>query len=232
MKQKYLQSRIEDGLSDTTIKAMRSRLAKIPDQFLPKDPAGLHKHLIAEGYSPYTIKQMMTLATQVAGSDAFASYMKKKQRALANVYAPKKVPLTFDEALACMKESMPDGDREFALGLLASGLRISEAAKLDDSGQVVGKGSKLRAVANADMVSAKPPKSIDTFRRRLKEATGLTPHQLRKLAATKFVELGAREAELCALFGWSAFATASIYIQAKNTDTMDDKVKGIIKDGK
>lgn len=231
MKQKYLQSRIEDGLSDTTIKAMRSRLAKIPDQFLPKDPAGLHKHLIAEGYSPYTIKQMMTLASQVAGSDAFASYMKKKQRAFANVYAPKKVPLTFDEALTAIK-SMPDGDREFALGLLASGLRISEAAKLDESGQVVGKGRKLRAVANADMVTAKPPLSIDTFRRRLKEATGLTPHQLRKLAATKFVELGAREAELCALFGWSAFATASIYIQAKNTDTMADKVKGIIKDGK
>lgn len=231
MKQKYLQSRIEDGLSDTTIAAMRSRLAKIPDAFLPSDPAGLHKHLIAEGYSPYTIKQMMTLATQVAGSAAFASYMKKKQRAFANVYAPKKVPLTFDEALASIK-SMPDGDREFALGLLASGLRISEAAKLDESGQVVGKGSKLRAVANADMVVAEPPLSIDTFRRRLKEATGLTPHQLRKLAATKFVELGAREAELCGLFGWSSFQTASIYIQAQNTDTMAAKVKGIIKDGK
>ena len=221
----------------STLKPVKSRLALINEAYLPADPLALYKELTAKGYGAYTVKQVMLLATQVAKhgaatTETYTAFMQNRKRLFANAYAPKKVPLSFEEALEKIG-IMPDRSREFALGLIVSGLRISEASKVDADGQVVGKGNKLRSVPNAEMVTSSPVGvSLDTFRRDLKAATGLTPQQLRKLAATKMAKLGAREADLCAMLGWASFQTASIYLQAENVADVTARLKGAVSNAK
>lgn len=231
LKDQYLASKAQQW-SASTLRPVSCRLALIPDAMLPHDPQGLYDSLAGQGYGAYTIKQVMLLATQVCkhtapSTETYSRFMADRRRLFANAYAPKKVPHSFDDTLKAIK-TMANGSREFALGLIVSGLRISEAANVDADGQVVGKGNKLRSVPNADMVTRAPRASLQTFRRELKAATGLTPHQLRKLAASKFVEFGAREAELCSALGWSSFSTASLYIQANGVAAMSDKLKKMV----
>jgi len=230
--QAYLDSK-KDQWSETTTKSVASKLKSIDTAYLPLDPASLHADLVRQGYGAYSVKQMMLLAAQVCKygvasgvlpSEAYTGFLKTRSRLFANAYTPKKVPASFEEAVTAIKSMGCAASRDFAIGLLVSGLRISEASKLVDS-TVIGKGNKLRSVPNAELVRHAPPKSIATFRRELAKATGLTPHQLRKLAATKFVKLGAREAELCSIFGWSSYQTASIYIQAENVSDMATQMK-------
>jgi integrase len=137
---------------------------------------------------------------------------------------PKKPTVTFSEALNHLRtcQLLDEPTRVFALAMLTSGLRLSEALKVNGATMVIGKGGKARQVYNAPLTSD----GVSIKRLRTSLATvGLTPHMLRKLAATQAVELGAREADLLAMFGWSSAQTASYYVQATKTGDIAAKMK-------
>lgn len=216
VKEAYLNSKA-NSWSYTTYKGEASRLASIPDQYLPNNPQGFYRYCVETGYKPYTIKILFIRAAQLAGfgwpkqANEFQAFMRENARLFKNAYSPKRPPMDFATAVTRIKAELSPELAQQALALLSSGLRISEA-NIVVNGTVVGKGNKSRPVYNAPKVTIEPAKL-----RRALRPLGLTPHSLRKLAATRAVALGAREAELLAMFGWASMQTASIYVTAANT---------------
>lgn len=223
IKQAYLQSK-QDSWSYASYKSEASRLASIPDAYLPADPQGLYEHLVKANYKPYTIKTLFIRASELVDfgypgqPNEFKRFMRDRARLFKNVYSPKRPPMDFATAVARIKTELSPELAAQALALLSSGLRISEANAVK-IGVVIGKGNKSRQVYNAPTVTIEPHK----LRRALKPL-GLTPHSLRKLAATRAVELGAREADLLAIFGWSSMQTAGYYVQATNSASVAAKL--------
>lgn len=223
IKEQYLLSK-RDSWSYASYKSEASRLASIPDAFLPNDPAGFYEHLVKANYKPYSIKTLFIRASELVDfgypnqSNKFKQFMRERARLFKAVYSPKRPPMDFATAVARIKAELTPELAAQALALLSSGLRISEANAVK-FGAVIGKGNKSRQVYNAPQVTIEPHK----LRRALKPL-GLTPHSLRKLAATRAVELGARESELLALFGWSSMQTASYYLTASGVDNISKKL--------
>ena len=224
LKQRYLASK-ENAWSYASYKSEASRLASIPEEYLPNDPAGFYRHCVNGAYMAYTIKTLFIRAAQLAGfgwpnqENKFSQFMRDNARLFKNAYIPKRPQLTFGEAVTRIRAELTPEMAAQAFALLSSGLRISEANRVS-MGIVVGKGNKSRQVHNAPEVTI----VAHQLRRALKPL-GLTPHSLRKLAATRAVELGAREAELLAMFGWNSMQTASLYVTAANTASLAAKLK-------
>lgn len=224
LKQRYLASK-ENAWSYASYKSEASRLASIPEEYLPNDPAGFYRYCTIQSYKPYTVKTLFIRASQLAGfgwpnqENKFAKFMQENARLFKNAYTPKRPQMTFNEAVALIKANMAPELAAQAFALLSSGLRISEANNVKN-GVVIGKGSKPRQVHNTPEVRIVPHQLRKALR-----PLGLTPHSLRKLAATRAVELGAREAELLAMFGWNSMQTASLYVTAANTAGLAAKLK-------
>jgi integrase len=224
LKQRYLASK-ENAWSYASYKSEASRLASIPDEYLPNDPASFYRYCVSNSYKPYTIKTLFIRAAQLAGFgwpdqvNQYTKFMQENARLFKNAYTPKRPQLSFSDAVTLIKANLSPDLAAQALALLSSGLRISEANNVKN-GVVIGKGSKPRQVHNAPEVTI----VAHQLRRALKPL-GLTPHSLRKLAATRAVELGAREAELLAMFGWNSMQTASLYVTAANTASLAAKMK-------
>jgi len=212
IKQRYIESK-QNSWSPSTIKSERARLASIPDKYLPDDPKGFHAHCLTVGMKPYTIKTLFIRAGELVSfgwpstPNKYKQFMQANAKLFKHAYQPRRPGLTFQEAVASIKAKLPEAEACMALSLLASGLRISEANCVVN-GTVIGKGGRPRQVANA------PKVYIDTHKLRVAlKRINLTPHMLRKLAATHAVEVGAREADLLAIFGWRSAQTASYYVQ-------------------
>jgi integrase len=222
IKEAYLKTK-ENAWSYASHKSEASRLAAIPEELLA-DPQALYEHFTRAGYKPYTIKTLFVRASQLHEfaypnkPNKVKRYMQEHARLFKAVYSPKRPAMSFATAVERVKAELSPELRAQALALLASGLRISEANAVKD-GVVFGKGNKARAVHNAPQVKIEQHK----LRRALKPL-GLTPHMLRKLAATRAVELGARESELLTLFGWSSMQTASYYLTASGVDNISKKL--------
>lgn len=225
LKQRYLASK-EFAWSYTTYKGEASRLATIPDEYLPNDPAGLFRHLSATGYKPYTVRTIFIRASELVAfgwpkqANAYKQFIRDNARLFKNAYTPRRPQLAFDAAVAKMRTELTPELAAQAFALLASGLRVSEVNSVRADGTVVGKGSKVRVVANKPSVVV----NVAKLRRALKPL-GLTPHMLRKLAATRAVELGAREADLLAIFGWTSAQTASYYVNETRAAEVAAKLK-------
>lgn len=211
-KQAYLNSKI-NSWSYATYKAEASRLASIPEELL-EEPAKLYQHFVAQGYKPYTIKTLFVRASQLAefhGCLKVKRFMRDNARLFKYTYQPKKPVLTFEQAREAIAKIADATVRGAALGLLTSGLRISEAQQCSRAqGTVVGKGGASRTTV------ASQPLAKEMVRKLRKELLtfDLTPHMLRKLAATRVAELGGREADLLAIFGWRSAQVASYYVQS------------------
>lgn len=224
LKQRYLASK-ENAWSYASYKSEASRLASIPEEYLPNDPAGFYRHCVNGGYMAYTIKTLFIRAAQLAAFgwpnqvNQYTKFMQENARLFKNAYTPKRPQLSFAEAVERIRTELKPEVAAQAFALLASGLRISEANNVKN-GVVVGKGNKARQVHNAPEV-----RIVAHQLRKALRPLGLTPHSLRKLAATRAVELGAREAELLAMFGWNSMQTASLYVTAANTAGLAAKLK-------
>lgn len=218
----YLETK-KEAWAKTTIVTARAKLNSVVH--LMACPASFHASLVELGYKPYSVKQYFVIVSKFAssfGDDSYSQYVTAHAQAFKNAYAPKVLEVTFDEAKRAIDAI---GDKEHARqlkGLLQSGLRISEPLTLDVSGAVVGKGGKLRKAPNADKVVKAP--MTKQIRRALKEATGLVPHDLRKLFATQAVAKGAQSADLCKLMGWSSIETAMSYLQATKADDIANQI--------
>ena len=145
--------------------------------------------------------------------------MEKAANKFKYAYQKEDVGLTFEEARQRIM-TLEDPYRSMALGMLQTGVRISEAYNVRD-GKVKGKGGKRRTVFGT--IEKTAPKA--TFWRHLRRI-GLKPHSLRKLCATHLASKGATAADLCKVFGWTNIHTAYVYLQAKD----DERLSSFIED--
>lgn len=202
--------------AETTLKSEASRLRGV-EVVLDKAPEDVYEHLLAQGAKPYSIKTTFIRLCAVESwanlEPSFKKWMKKHANRFKHAYKKKDIAISYSEALERIG-SLESPYNEMALGLLTTGLRISEAYVVQD-GQVTGKGNKQRRVYGTIKETA--PKS--TFTRKLK-AVGLTPHMLRKLCATHLAEKGASPADLCKIFGWSNIQTAYQYLQPREDERL------------
>lgn len=219
----YIQSK-EQAWASSTLQTERARLYKLGALFnfspLP-EPAQVYATLVKHGYKSYSIKTSMIRLGELHAP--IKLWMKQNAQLFKNAYVPRRAPMTFQEALDAIKQLPTEQMQRFARGLLASGLRISEAFKVRADGTVVGKGGRVRQVPNNELVANTPGCSNTHFRNALRRI-GLTPHLLRKIAASRAVELGAREAELLQIFGWTNMQTASYYVQGYRADEVSKKL--------
>lgn len=157
----------------------------------------------------------------IENAGSYRAFRKKNAKQFKNVYTPKTPSFTFEEATRRI-DTLAPSIRAKALQLLNGGLRYTESFTLK-GGKVVGKGGKNREVFTEE---ASYSGSYRTFLRAL-HSVGLTPHMLRKICATRLAREGLREADLCKVFGWSSFKTASSYIAPLQDEALKEVFKRV-----
>jgi site-specific recombinase XerD len=163
-----------------------------------------YQWLIEEGHTPVLIRK-----------NPFKAFMKTNAKLFKYVYQKETLDVGYEEAIGRINRLSCGETKKKAFELLATGMRYTESTTQTE-GFVIGKGGKRRRIYRPESISA-PTKfegTYSSFYHKLK-SVGLKPHTLRKLAATRFVERGAKEADLMALMGWSSIGTAASYLQAK-----------------
>lgn len=223
----YLESK-KDAWSPTTMNSEAPRLRALAEH-LDGNPETLWKAL--QEKKPYS---RVTTWTRAVAFWAFAypgkdnpyeEFRMKKANFFKNAYQPKRVELTYEEALSKVKAIDDEAIRFRALDMLKGAVRYAESAQPKGREYIVGKGRKKRPDFRPEKEGPAFTQSYHTFWRKLKEATGLTPHDLRKLALTHAAENGAEAADLMEIAGWSTIGTATYYLQPKRTN----KLKGFLK---
>lgn len=219
----------ESAWARTTLLSEKARLMKVA-HLLGGTPAEIHKSLQSARKKPYTIKttfirlvamETWALETGRSTSTEFRLYMKKHRNKFKHAYQKEEIRITEQEARERLSK-LTGPARDMAVGMLNSGVRLSEVYTLKDD-VVIGKGGKPRKIF-ARIESVAPRSELC---RQLK-AVGLKSHTLRKLCATKMVDNGASAADLCKVFGWSSIQTAYQYLQAKD----DERLQALMAKGK
>lgn len=201
----------------TSIKSESSRLNKILPYLSTTDAFILSRHLEQAGKGGYTIKTTLIRASEFLKflgyqDNPYSRYLYSNRKQLQGVYKPERLTVTFEEARARIL-TIPNRDtRQLALFILHSGLRSTEALSYQQgTGFVVGKGSRERAVFNAQLAPTVKGTYLALYLALKK--VGLKPHMLRKLAATKLAASGFKDADLLKVMGWTTMQTAAIYLQ-------------------
>ena len=220
----YLESK-RLSWSETTMRSERARLHKninltmiCPDKAFEQ---------LSKKSRPYTVKTtMIRLAEFLAfkGDYTFKEFIKKHPKLFIGAYRKERLSVSYDEAKKRILTIQDAKIRQFCEELLFSGARIAELLS-HKRGEVVGKGGRVRELFLQRPDVSYEDLSYETIYRALK-AIGLKPHSLRKLAATRMVSLGFKEADLMRVMGWSSMATASSYLQPKNDDEIRRKLLG------
>lgn len=216
----------------STLKSEKARLSTVAEHLLPQAPNKLWTLLLERNFKPYArVTVWIRICNfidwcidkkQIEGPNQYVSFRAKNRRLFKNVYQRKLPNIKYDEALLRINSISNIEIRDISRELLRTGMRASEALKVQD-GSVVGKGSKWRKIyGNKNGVS----RSIQyhSLYSQLKKETGLTPHMLRKICLSRVVELGANPFELCKIAGWSSLETARSYIESD-----DNKIKDLME---
>lgn len=223
----YLESK-KNSWSPKTLHVENCRLNKLAE-VLDGDPKKLWKAL--DEYGHYTRVNMYGRVATFWGeafpnkANPYAEWRKKNQNFFKNAYEPKRVPLSYDEALTKIKLIDDEAIRSRAMDMLKGAVRWSESEQPKGREYIMGKGRKKRPDFRPDVEGPEFTQSYDTFLRKLRKATGLTPHDLRKLALTRAAENGAEAADLMEIAGWKEISTAKFYLQPKRVN----KLKGFLK---
>jgi len=229
----YMRNSIDAYIADhelswapSTLKSERHRLYSV-EAFLDGSPLRLWESL--QSLKPYS---RVTTWTRVVSfwswlhpteGNPYEQFRKKNARLFKHTYQPKEVGITFEDAKRLIHSIPNASDRAFALNILGSGERLSEARQsigAEEEGRIVGKGSKGRTVFRPGQSDYVRSRSSIT---RALASVGLRPHDLRKLCATRLVEAGMNEADLMKVMGWSSILTAKAYLQPKK----DAEIKSI-----
>lgn len=209
----------------STLRSERSRLESLLARS-PANPKDLYEKLSSEGLKPYAIKTAFIRMAQFEKwaklELGYQEFLDTHRRLFKHAYERKTVKLTYEEALARIKSLASVECREAALTLLSCGLRISELYTIKD-GQVIGKGGKPRRIYGSIFLGGHGLPAATTLRRALK-GVGLSPHDLRKLSATRAASRGASAADLCEIYGWSNITTAFNYLQSGK----DTRLSGLL----
>lgn len=218
--------------SASTLRTIPFRLKGVTMAHL-QSPQKLYDYLSKErGLSRYTLN---TTYINIADFAEFlvdegeleVSRLKKWKADNANLfkhaYTKKRVDISFAEALEKINQIDVADIRAKCLQLLATGMRYTESETLED-GQVVGKGGYVRTVPNANQFKADDfTKTYGAVYKQLKKV-GLTPHMLRKICATEHAKDGASEADLMNIFGWRNSTMAHMYVQARRTEELAERL--------
>lgn len=202
--------------SQATITSERSRLKTHAKALESDDASAVYQQLLDNGYKPYTIKTMFVRFSAYLQwskkNDIFGAFLEQNSRLFKSAYVKDKVPVTYGDVIKYI-DSIQDGTvREHLRFLIRSGVRISESYSTGD--MVIGKGNKTRKV----FVAAPTLRASKTALKRALAPLGISPHDLRKLCATRLVERGASPQDLCYVMGWSDIKTAYNYLQPKKDE--------------
>jgi hypothetical protein len=219
----------EKQFAPSTQRSEAARLRQLARPLSDGRPETLYKAL--EKLAPYTRVTSWTRATafvdwligrgDVVAPNAYAAWREKNARLFRNAYVRRTPDVSFAEAEARIK-TLPAATQNRALQILYSGMRWTES-ETRQGGQVIGKGGKAREVFVPNVPGPEFQQSYSTFLRQL-GTVGLKPHDLRKLALSRLVELGANEYELREIAGWSSLAPALSYIR-----TDKNKIRSLMK---
>lgn len=221
--EKYIESN-RNAWSHTTLRSERSRLLSQAEALF-QEPEKVFEKLKGTR-SPYGLKTLFIRLSNVCQFavennlmevNKYERFLKTNRNAFKHVYRRKEVHLSYEQAKAAINRIKDQAAKRHAEVLLNSGCRISESYSISVDDRVTGKGGKQRKVFNVPKDFQ--PTSQSKLRRELQKV-GLRPHDLRKLAATRASENGARPEDLCALFGWSSIATAYHYLQPRREDEL------------
>lgn len=236
------------GWADSTKRSEKARLntiAKLVTKIGVFDPAAIFQHLKDQGKKPYTITTTMVRiadleqwafdqgllpgTTQPQCTDFCRRHLRSyRQRA----YTRKAPSITYEAAQEKVSKISCQETRRFAQILLATGVRYFEGAQVssDPKAKITGKGGFDRRAFNV-------PKDIKlggligmcygTFLTRLKKATGLKAHDLRKLAATRLAQNNIPIHELMQIMGWKSVETVKSYLQVIDDDALEKKIRGL-----
>lgn len=221
--------------SINTCKSRRSRLRALGD-LLSLEPGALHKELKARGKGDYTIKTTIVVVSafydwlveqgHVVGNP-FLNFKKKFLRGTGsgrNAYKKRIIGRNYSEVYSVIEKSQQIDSRTRAhlLFLLESGLRISESYMVTPDWQVVGKGQKRRPVYGGREIYPGREKLVSKaqLRKVLKGELDITPHDLRRLCATRLVDKGCALNDVCQIMGWSSLQTAMKYLQPKKDEEL------------
>ena len=233
----YVRSK-QNAWSPATQRSERYRLAGLTEEHL-KEPTKLYEFLTKErNLKPYAVRTAFVRVGELLkyamdegllphGPNKVKDYMQAHAQQFKHSYRKKEVDLSFEAAVERIKKIADKESQKKAIQLLYAGMRWGESNTLKD-GQVIAKGGGTRDVPLAQgMEELDYKKDYSTFYRHLKKV-GLTPHALRKLCATKAVELGADVADLMKLFGWTNSNTAMKYVQAQKTKQLADRFHAML----
>lgn len=212
----------------TTLKTASARLNAL-SEVINNSANELWEYMEQKGMKPYSRVTTWTIVVKFTDwaiesgkvnfkENNYAVFRKEKGRFFKNAYSRKSIDIDYKEAKSKI-DSLPDSlAKDNAIALLNTGMRVSEIKTYKD-GMVLGKGGKVRKVfgLNEKSLNVTP---YHILYRELKKI-GMTPHMLRKFAATRFAQAGMKEADLLKVFGWSNIQTASFYLQSKKDDELE-----------
>lgn len=194
-----------------------------------------YKELVSMGYKPYTIKALFQTAALLFAhaqkekitsniTNPFEDFLTKNNHIFRHAYKVERLKFDFDEARRRINTLEDANIREFCLAILHSGLRISEAYKVNhDTQSVIGKGGKQRFVM-FDYKGDQPPPGQARVRTAL-ASIELKPHSLRKLLATKLSrDSSLTHIDIMTIMGWSSIETAQKYMQPLAEQELKQKV--------
>lgn len=215
--------------SESTKRNEAARLGKVADA-ITGDPVDLIQEL--QGKASYTFVSIFNRVIQAwdfahpTSSNPYLKFKQENSRLFRNYYQRKAVDLNFEEARERLQDITCRETYAKAMDLLFTGMRFSESQEEQD-GYIVGKGGKLRKVFRPSHTKpVKYSKHYTTFNRELSKV-GLSAHMLRKLAATRLVELGLKEHDLLKVMGWSNLDTAKFYLQPKQDEEIGNLMEAM-----
>lgn len=228
----------KNAWSPATTRSVRYTLLGVAAQ-LDGDPEKLWNYLL-EKQAPYT--RVTTWARVVkfwswcldeqgekngdgTQSNLYSKFRKRNARSFKHTYERKPSNLDFHEVKARVSAIKDPSVRKKALELLYTGMRYAESFTVRH-GKIIGKGGKPRDLLNMPHVPGPEyTRSYQTFWRQLKQATGLTPHTLRKVMANHIAhEDDFNLFDLCEIFGWADPKTARSYVAPKRKNKLKEKL--------
>lgn len=226
MVREYIKSKA-NAWAPTTLRAEEARLRAM-EPALTGDPQVLWDFLELH-HKAYSRTTYWTRAVQYwdwriasglsSGPNLYSAWRKENARLFKGTYERAVPTLSYTEARERILSIPQTSIRDYALYLLAGGLRYTESCTLE-GGQVLGKGSKRRKIFfKEDSVQPSPVPYMKLYRA-LKDI-GLKPHDLRKIYANELAARGASPFQLCKAMGWANLNTAQSYIEATDNSIQE-----------
>jgi len=157
------------------------------------------------------------------GPNLYKAWLTNNKRVFSNSYQKKRINQDLQDLLPIVSKN------PLGVFLLTNGLRLSEALSyVPGSRQVIGKGSKLRAIFGPEPTTGFTNRDVMVLRELLKPH-GLTPHDLRRLFATELLRKGLDLPSLMETMGWNSLETAQSYLQPLKHESIKEKVNEAIQ---